>query len=679
VDVTAGPITGDFQNLSDNYFKLTNFTGGPGTLTVNSLGEDVGAPTLQIQTSAGIFNTFVLGDGDEEVLILPSGDLYFFFDWQTIFGQDTGFDVSFTPLTIDEPLGAAAAGTPVTSTPNTLAPGGTRTYTLDVPADIALEFSQTNDEGSSVNISISGPNGELISQSANNGTSYYVTNGQPSTLLIEVENTSTTADRTNTTLTFNVIAPYDMGSLAAGDATTYTEAANVASKDRRFAKVVVTEDVLLSGVLVGDPATRDPDLRVYVPGNSTRLHNYGTGQGEEFDLVAYQPGTYIFEIFAFNELDNGFTLSLTAFSPPTLEVEPNNMVADATPLTGIPVLSEGTSARDGMDTDIFSFTVATAGAYNISLGTTGADGCAVLSLHNAAGDIIEQDSANAALSVSAYLQANTYLFSVSGNCQGDAATFDYEAAISNLTPQADGFDVEPNNDSASAVAITGDPTATLALGTITSPTDEDWYMFTLAADATLAAAPGPFGPGPNPHPGITFEFFDATGTTSLGVGSASLTAGDFFVKVSGFNGTDFIGNSYGLSFIETPADYYDLPSLAIPDNNAAGATTTLNVPDMCVIADMEVVIDITHTYKGDVLLDLTAPDGVTIVRLHNGTGGSTDDIKETYGANATAPAESLTAFNGIQAMGDWTLRVEDTAGGDTGTVNVWGLNFTCAP
>ena len=194
-----------------------------------------------------------------------------------------------------------------------------------------------------------------------------------------------------------------------------------------------------------------------------------------------------------------------------------------------------------------------------------------------------------------------------------------------------------------------------------------------------AVAKCPFGPGPNPHPGITFEFFDATGTTSLGVGSASLTAGDFFVKVSGFNSTDFIGNSYGLSFIETPADYYDLPSLAIPDNNAAGATTTLNVPDMCVIADMEVVIDITHTYKGDVLLDLTAPDGVTIVRLHNGTGGSTDDIKETYGANATAPAESLTAFNGIQAMGDWTLRVEDTAGGDTGTVNVWGLNFTCAP
>lgn len=673
-DVTAGPIVGNFQNLSDNYFKLTNFTGGPGTLTVNSLGEDVGSPILQIQTSAGIFSTFVLDDGDEEVLILPPGDIYFFFDWQTIFGQDTGFDVSFTPLAIDEPLGAATAGTPITSTPTTLAPGGTRTFTVDVPADTVLEFSQTNDESSSISVSVSSPSGELLSQTASNGTNYYVINGQPSTLLIEATNTST-ADRTNTTLTFNVITPYDMGTLAAGGSATYTEAMNIPSKARRFIKLVITEEVLLSGVLVADPSSRDPDLRVFDPRNN-RLHSYATGGGEEFDLVFYQPGKYFFDILAFNELDNGLTFSLEAFAPPTPEAEPNNTIADATTLMGLPNLSEGTSARDGMDTDIFGFSITTPGVYSINTATTGASGCAVLSLHNAAGDIIEQDSGSSGLSVAAYLQATDYFFSVTGNCQGDTATFDYSTQLAaEMAPAATG-DVEPNNDSTTATDGTVVPGYT-AHGTVVGPTDEDWYKFTVANPASVLISKGSFAGAPAPHANMVFEFFDSTGATSLGVDAASLQAGDFFVKVSGFNDVDYVGNSYSFSIITPPSDYMSAAGLGLAIDGSQLVTNDLMVPDTCTIASLQVYLDITHVYRGDMAITLTSPTGTSNQILASAFDG-TDDYLGYVPVDFSSSSTDLSVFNTENAAGTWTLSIDDTfPSSDDGTLNQWGLRVVC--
>ncbi len=76
-----------------------------------------------------------------------------------------------------------------------------------------------------------------------------------------------------------------------------------------------------------------------------------------------------------------------------------------------------------------------------------------------------------------------------------------------------------------------------------------------------------------------------------------------------------------------------------------------------------VAVNIVHTYIGDLVVSLVAPDGSTYV-LHNRTGGSTDNINQTYPVNLSSEA----------ANGAWKLRVQDAAANDVGYINSWTLN-----
>ena len=80
---------------------------------------------------------------------------------------------------------------------------------------------------------------------------------------------------------------------------------------------------------------------------------------------------------------------------------------------------------------------------------------------------------------------------------------------------------------------------------------------------------------------------------------------------------------------------------------------------------VSVAVDISHTYRGDLVIDLIAPDG-TSQTLHSRTGGSANDIDRTYTPD----------FDGTGIAGDWTLRVSDRAGGDVGTLNGWTLTVS---
>jgi subtilisin-like proprotein convertase family protein len=112
---------------------------------------------------------------------------------------------------------------------------------------------------------------------------------------------------------------------------------------------------------------------------------------------------------------------------------------------------------------------------------------------------------------------------------------------------------------------------------------------------------------------------------------------------------------------------------AIPDNNATGITSTINVAATGTIVSLRVRVDINHTYQGDLEVALIGPDNTTVL-LHNRTGGTTDNIKTVY-ADLTAPAQSLSAFTGKAISGAWKLRVRDLAAVDTGTLNFWEIDF----
>jgi Zn-dependent metalloprotease len=119
------------------------------------------------------------------------------------------------------------------------------------------------------------------------------------------------------------------------------------------------------------------------------------------------------------------------------------------------------------------------------------------------------------------------------------------------------------------------------------------------------------------------------------------------------------GGGGGTSF-ENTAD------VSIPDRGAA-VTSPITVSGRTGNApsNLQVAVDIVHTYIGDLQVQLVAPDGTAYTLKGYGTGGSADNINTTYTVNASSEA----------ANGTWLLRVQDNAAIDTGYINSWKLTF----
>lgn len=149
-------------------------------------------------------------------------------------------------------------------------------------------------------------------------------------------------------------------------------------------------------------------------------------------------------------------------------------------------------------------------------------------------------------------------------------------------------------------------------------------------------------------------------------------------------------NNGVLDICDTPSSpeetkmYAVSPGLAIPDNNATGASSTINVPESGTVLDVNVTLEITHTWIGDLEIDITH-GGVTVL-LFNGCGNN-DNMNITFDDEGSAlvcaspttgtvtPTEALSGFDGMNKSGDWTVRIVDTAGQDIGTLDTWTLEI----
>ena len=137
------------------------------------------------------------------------------------------------------------------------------------------------------------------------------------------------------------------------------------------------------------------------------------------------------------------------------------------------------------------------------------------------------------------------------------------------------------------------------------------------------------------------------------------------------------GIDFGLGRV-TEHVFCDDVVTAIPDNDPAGITKSILCTEEGLLNDVYCSVDITHTFIGDLIVELTSPDG-TIVRLHNRTGASTDDLHANYDldTNPDGPG-AMSDFDGENPLGEWTLFVSDNAGIDTGSVDQWCLDLFIA-
>ena len=110
--------------------------------------------------------------------------------------------------------------------------------------------------------------------------------------------------------------------------------------------------------------------------------------------------------------------------------------------------------------------------------------------------------------------------------------------------------------------------------------------------------------------------------------------------------------------------YTNGTDVAIRDHTTVESAITVSGRSGNAPSTSTVAVDIRHTWIGDLLVQLVAPDG-TLYTLHNRTGTSTDNIIRSYTVNLSS--ELLN--------GTWRLRVNDNAGGDIGFINSWRLTF----
>ncbi|HEU4734728.1 MAG TPA: M4 family metallopeptidase, partial [Kofleriaceae bacterium] len=106
--------------------------------------------------------------------------------------------------------------------------------------------------------------------------------------------------------------------------------------------------------------------------------------------------------------------------------------------------------------------------------------------------------------------------------------------------------------------------------------------------------------------------------------------------------------------------------LSIPDNNATGITSNLAVTGDGTVGSLSLSLNITHTFRGDLVVTLIAPDNTQFI-VSNRAGGSADNI--------IISNQAITAFNGHTAAGTWHLKVQDLAAADVGTLNSWSLTI----
>ena len=189
-------------------------------------------------------------------------------------------------------------------------------------------------------------------------------------------------------------------------------------------------------------------------------------------------------------------------------------------------------------------------------------------------------------------------------------------------------------------------------------TSTDWLVVDGVASGTLL--PGASAP-------VTISIGPAA--VQLPIGLHNATA--FFT-----NTTNHIGDAnrtFSLEVGRYAFDSIDVPK-TISDNSTV--SSVISVGEHVCIADVNVDINITHTYIGDLLVRLQSPKG-TSVTLHNRSGGSTDNIVLTYDDEGTAPdgPGALADFIRESAFGTWTLTASDLAGGDQGTLNGWTLRM----
>ncbi|MFD4994774.1 S8 family peptidase [Streptomyces buecherae] len=105
--------------------------------------------------------------------------------------------------------------------------------------------------------------------------------------------------------------------------------------------------------------------------------------------------------------------------------------------------------------------------------------------------------------------------------------------------------------------------------------------------------------------------------------------------------------------------------VTIKDNATVESPVTVSGVGGNAPADLAVTVDIRHTFRGDLRVELVSPDGSAYLLKDYNSNDGADNVQGTFTVNASSEA----------ADGTWKLRVSDNWVNDTGYINGWKLEF----
>ena len=117
----------------------------------------------------------------------------------------------------------------------------------------------------------------------------------------------------------------------------------------------------------------------------------------------------------------------------------------------------------------------------------------------------------------------------------------------------------------------------------------------------------------------------------------------------------------------TAIDFGSTDVQPIPDNDPEGLVSEVTIDDDGVIDSLELNLAITHTYRGDLLVQLEKVGTQTVVIF--------DGFKESerWQDDVKLEAEPIAGFDGVQVRGTWRLRVFDALASDEGELQSWSI------
>ncbi|MDJ1172259.1 S8 family serine peptidase [Roseofilum sp. BLCC_M154] len=112
-------------------------------------------------------------------------------------------------------------------------------------------------------------------------------------------------------------------------------------------------------------------------------------------------------------------------------------------------------------------------------------------------------------------------------------------------------------------------------------------------------------------------------------------------------------------------------SVAIRDYDSRGISSSIYVSETNPLRDIQVTVDIDHSFLGDIEVNLIAPNNTKIL-LQNRTLGRQTRLQHTY---TSSERPILKDLGYVSIKGVWKLQVIDYALGNTGTLRGWVLTL----